>query len=103
VSKRRSKDLRAYSARARVWKAGKFCAAQGLRLSDGSLFCNEKPHLCDHVHHSRGRANDMLMREEFWIPLCDIAHGKTHSHPAEAKALRLIQGPWNHLPRETNV
>lgn len=100
VSKGRASLLRAYAAKARAWKAGRLCATIGLRDSQGELWCSSKSHLCDHVHHTKGRVGPLLMDETKWLGLCDASHRRTHDNPAEAKEKGLIAEGWNHQPKE---
>jgi hypothetical protein len=90
--------MREYSARAKVWKAGKMCAGSGLAI-EGKPICSENPHLCTDVHHAYGRVGSLLMDERFWVPVCPKLHLFIHAHPKESKLWGLIgDGPWNHVP-----
>jgi hypothetical protein len=99
LSKIRNKAMRVYAFQARLWKEGRECECAGLKDSTGRTICANRPHLCSEVHHRRGRAGKLLLDTRFWVALCDKSHRFVHDNPAEARAIGLIEGPWNHQPK----
>ncbi len=103
VSRVMSKRLRKYHARVRVWKAGKMCVGAGMTF-EGKPICCSREHLCDHVHHQRGRLAGLLMDERFWIPCCSQLHSFIHDNPKLAADWKLTDlDNWNKLPKEFNA
>ena len=96
-SKRRAKLDGQYNRRATEWKEGRLCACIGLRDGEGRLLCGQASHLCEDVHHTRGRAGTLLLDERFWLPVCRGAHRFIQENPAEARRLGLLcgVGQWN--------
>ena len=37
------------------------------------------------VHHMKGRIGDLLLNQEFWLPVCRLCHDWIENHPKEAK------------------
>lgn len=99
MSKRLARDRRKDCAIVRDWIKGKPCDAAGLYTATGPV-CSFGPHKATDRHHTRGRLGPLLHDQRYWLPLCRRAHDFVRDHPAEAKRLGLIQGPWNHQPKK---
>ena len=58
----------------------------------------------DEVHHSRGRAGDLLLDWRHWRAVCRRHHNWIGDHPAEARAFGLLCQPglWN-TPDKTPI
>jgi hypothetical protein len=105
VSKRRAKVNRAYAAKARAWKTGRPCIGVDLGLDSP---CKTTPHLCDDVHHQRGKLGPLLMDERFWIPTCRQLHDWIGANIAAARTtltpdglpLLCQPGEWNRPVKE---
>jgi hypothetical protein len=57
------------------------------------------------LHHGRGRLGELLMNQEYWIPLCAPCHRWVHDNPAAARNLGLLaeMGQWNTTERTSKV
>src|SRR5690606_24507329 len=60
-SRRTASIMREYVRKATAWKGGRLCCCIGLRDGQGEPICRRQSHLCDDVHHSRGKAGPLLM------------------------------------------
>lgn len=68
-SDKRAVEERAYNKRVKEWIVGKQCAVY--------------PHLkATQCHHRAGRSNELLMIEEYWLPVSDEGHRYIHNNPA---------------------
>lgn len=91
----------AYNARVKVWlkEIGNSichaCLARYVNKRTPSTQC----------HHIYGRLGSLLMREEFWLPVCAGCHDWIHNRePALARELGLLapKGQWNNPPQDRN-
>lgn len=93
VSSARSKRLREYSAKRKVFLAE-------------NPKCSVFPELkASEVHHTRGRIGRLLNMIEFWVPVSRKGHDWINANPAEARkrtyhGLPLLceVGQWNTVP-----
>lgn len=69
-----------------------------LKLHPVCQCCQSKP--SQHVHHTHGRAGQLLLHVPLWKSLCDGCHRKTHDQIEWARAQGLIceKGQWNKMP-----
>jgi hypothetical protein len=53
------------------------------------------------LHHGRGRLGELLMDQNYWLPLCRVCHNWAHTHIDEARKVGLIcaMGQWNTTER----
>lgn len=64
LSKKRHKETVEYNAKAKVFlQKNRFCA----------VFPSQKS---NQVHHMKGRIGDLLLNEEFWLPVSQDGHEK---------------------------
>ena len=77
-----------YNKRVKEWIAGKCCAKCGKPATEN--------------HHSRGKLGELLMDEQFWIPMCRPCHRWVHDNIAKARKTKLIcdKGLWNMSQKE---
>ena len=73
VSKKRAKQLRAYSKIRREFLDSKMCDACGVRPAT-------------EVHHRKGRIGNDLLDEDFFMAICRACHTQIHLNPAWAHA-----------------
>lgn len=71
-SDKRADQEREYNARVKKFLEGKQCA-----VFPGNV--------ATQVHHRAGRENDMLLDEEFWLPVSDEGHKFIHDNPIYSK------------------
>jgi hypothetical protein len=100
VSKSLARERRVFAREVKTWLQGRVCICDVLRDASGNPICDPKPHPATDPHHKRGRVGPLLRDFRFIVPVCRKAHDWVKNHPAEAETLGLIQGPWNHLPKE---
>lgn len=73
----RAKEEAEYQKERKVWLIGKECAKCGRK--------HDPPRFELSVQHLAGRSGKMLLKKEFWLPLCvDPCHIWANEHPAEA-------------------
>ena len=84
ISKQMQQKLKEYERIKRQWKKGKTCAFPEC--------CNNKVD----VHHTRGRAGDLLLDARYWLPLCRAHHDWVGRWPDEARRMGLLAkfGQW---------
>lgn len=70
-SKTGAKEDMEYNKRVKEWKKGKICAV-----------C--KTDKCEDNHHMKGRGGEMLMNEDFWLPVCRWCHTCLTDNPSFA-------------------
>jgi hypothetical protein len=102
VSVRRAEQLKEYYRLLRQWKKGKKCAWPFLSHIENGVpimtTCGLVPIDC---HHSRGRLHELLLMQEFWIPLCRAHHDMVKANPGLAISYGLLcaKGDWNKVPK----
>lgn len=75
-----------YQRKAKVWKVGRWCACANRINAKGEFICEARLHLCEDVHHVRGRGKFLLNDERHWLAVCRRAHRWIHDNPLEATA-----------------
>lgn len=76
-SEGRAKEESEYLRKAKAWLRGKGCA-----LKEHATPCNGRLT----VHHEKGRIGDLLLDENYWLPVCLDHHRYIELHPTEAYA-----------------
>lgn len=101
VSKTKSKRDVAYNARVKVWlneMANKYCECC---IARNSVKSPNRATNCHHIY-GRGWKNELLMREEFWLPCCSDCHPAwIDANRDLARELGLLapKGQWNNPPK----
>ncbi len=91
-SKKRAKENSAYSKRVKEWKLeNEWCVActridAYYGIFTPAFLCNTTKH----CHHWAGREGALLMKEEWWIPLCATCHSWVHDNSNAARELGLL-------------
>ena len=70
-SKKRAAQERKYRQRVKEWIEGKRCA----------VFPELRATQC---HHQKGRIGDLLLNEDFWLPVSGAGHVFIHQYPKVA-------------------
>lgn len=79
-SKKRAKEEREYSVKAKAFKlANPDCAARLKGCTGGTT----------DIHHQGGRSGEMLLDEFYWLPVCRSCHSWIELNPKAAKGLGL--------------
>lgn len=94
ISKRQVAKLNAYGkAKAAYLNANPFCEACLPRGAVSRFRSTD-------IHHSRGRAGELLSDTRFFKALCRPCHDWTHENPGSARALGLLApaNEWNTPP-----
>lgn len=89
VSKSRAKQLREYSRLRKLYLEDKPCYLAGLSI------CHQHPHPATETHHRKGRANELLNNQEFWMAVCRKAHLFIDHNRKQAYELGIILKNWN--------
>lgn len=93
LSKKRAEELKVYAKERRAYlKRHPLCLSCVLRKMAPQKACD--------IHHRRGRAGEMLLRQEWWIPVCRQCHHWIGNNIRLAQSLDLIAGWGEWLKKE---
>lgn len=80
ASKERARQLRAYAILRPIYlRSHPYCMAFG--------HCSRRAR---EIHHTKGRAGELLCEDEWFIPICPRHHQWIHDHPNKARELGLL-------------
>lgn len=89
ATKQRAKQLREYSKRVKAWlKENQHCKACAV-LAEHADLPIRVIRLATECHHMRGRNGNLLLDEQYWLPVCLGCHHWITDHSKKARELGL--------------
>ncbi len=99
---KRAKELRKYSADAKVYLENRNCAVHGKLTHEWFWDVSKIIEPATQIHHTHGRMGSLLNYQPWWLACCATCHRWIEDNKAKARALGFLceLGEWNVAPKE---